>query len=138
MLLNLKPSEQRLSILLEQRLPLFIKAPCQVECHYQLQKEKGYFLLDMEVSGALTIVCQRCLAEFTHDYTNKTLIALCESDETADQLMSNYECSVISNGEVDLNDLILDELHLYAPQKHTELKHCDSLATNYLGIKEPN
>lgn len=133
MLLNLKHSEQRQDILLEQRLPLFIKAPCQVDCAYQLQKEKGYYLLHMQVSGTLTIVCQRCLSDFTYDYANETVIALCDSDETAEKLMSDYECSVIVNGEVDLNHLILDELHLYAPQKHADLGHCDPLATNYLG-----
>ena len=138
MLLNLKPSEQRQDILLEQRLPVFIKVPCQVACHYQLQKEAGYFLLHMQVRGVLTIVCQRCLGEFIHDYSNATVIALCFLEETADKLMSAYECSVIENGEVDLNDLVLDELHLYAPQKHADVSHCCPLATNYLGIKAPN
>ena len=138
MLLNLKPSEQQLSLVLEQRLPLFIKAPCHVDCHYQLEKEKGYFLLRLRVSGLLTIVCQRCLSDFIYDYTNETVIALCESDDIANQLMSNYECSVISEGEVDLNDIILDELHLYAPQKHVDHRSCDSLTTHCLGIQEPN
>ncbi|OGV40402.1 MAG: hypothetical protein A3F46_01600 [Legionellales bacterium RIFCSPHIGHO2_12_FULL_42_9] len=138
MLLNLKPSERRQDILLEQRLPLFIKAPCSVDCHYQLHTEKGYFLLHMQVKGALTIVCQRCLSEFIHDYNNATVIALCLQEETAEKLMSDYECSVIINGEVELSDLILDELHLYAPQKHADVSHCCPLATNYLGIKAPN
>ena len=132
MLLNLKPSEQRQRIVLDQRLPPFIQAPCQVDCHYRLQKEKGYFLLHMQVTGVFSIVCQRCLMDFSYDYSNATLLALCDSEETADKLMSAYECSMISNGEVDLNDLILDELYLYAPQRHTDHALCDPVATHYL------
>ena len=140
MLLNLKilqsTDKQHYQVILEERLPLFLKSPCQIDCHYQLQQEKGYYLVHMQVSGVLTVLCQRCLGEFTQSYENKTVVALCDSDEIAAQLMSEYECIVAANGKVELDDLILDELHLYAPQKHSDKKNCDPFAMGYMEIQD--
>ena len=137
MLLNLKIvntiHEQQHRVVLTDRLPFFIEAPCEIACHYRLQQEKGYYLLFMEISGQLASVCQRCLARFVDTYTHSAIIALCDTEEIAANLMSEYECVVATNGKVDLDDLILDELHLSAPQKHLDPTQCDPLAMDYLG-----
>lgn len=137
MLLNLKllttSQQQHHRVYLEERLPFFINTPCWVDCCYQVQKESRYTLLHMEISAELTVICQRCLSEFSVKHTNKTTLALCETESIANELMSDYECIVVSDGVVSLDDLIADDLHLYVPQKHEVVQDCDSVATTYLG-----
>jgi len=140
MRLNIKSlkseSEQSAHFVFNERLPSFVVSPCEVDCCYQLHRESDYILLSMHIKGELHIDCQRCLGRFAYHYDNHTTVALCSSEDVADRLMSDYECIVIDDAELDLDDVILDEIHLYAPQKHLDHAACDVEAIQHLNPKK--
>lgn len=113
------------TVTLNERLPSFLSGPCQLKVTYKVEGKDDFYLIYLEVLGELKINCQRCMQEFNYPYDNSTRIAVCRSDERAEQLLEQYECIVSSKGQVLLSDLITDELHLYAPQFHLETKDCD-------------
>ncbi|MBA2648572.1 MAG: DUF177 domain-containing protein [Legionella sp.] len=117
--------EQTRTLLITERLPHFLLAPCVLNVAYQVKAEDDYYLIQLGVEGVFTIQCQRCLQDFSYPYTNKTCIAVCSTDERAASLLEYYECIVSSNNQVVLEELVIDELHLYAPQYHLDESECD-------------
>ncbi|WP_298624320.1 YceD family protein [uncultured Legionella sp.] len=113
------------NIIINERVPSFITGPCQLTVTYRVEAEDDFYLIHLHTAGKLNLICQRCLQEFAHPYENNTVIAVCRSDERAEQVLESYETIVSSNWQVNLTDLIIDELHLYAPQFHPEIKDCD-------------
>ncbi len=130
-----KQGQQTKTVKLMERLPSFITAPCQLTVNYHVQADDDYYLIHLETSGELTIHCQRCMQELPMQYNNQTTIAVCRSDERAEQLLEFYECVVSTNWQVDLVELITDELYLYAPQFHPEIEDCDSEINQILSAK---
>lgn len=130
-----KQGQQGLNLILNDRLPDFIVAPCQLKISYQVEHKDDFYLINLEVAGDLTCICQRCLKQFSFSYENKTVIAVCRNDERAEQILEHYECIVSSNWQVDLNELIIDELHLYAPQIHPDINDCDDSINQFLSGK---
>lgn len=124
--------EQQGQLVLEDNLPDFLQAPCQINYQYRLQKERNYTLLSLKVSGTLHCICQRCLTEFSQEYHNATTLALCDSEELASELMLDYESVVVSEQMVNLSEVIRDELYLYVPQQHATVEECDPLMMRYL------
>lgn len=138
MLINLRSTAlqppQNLVIELNQRLPDPIKAPCTLNCRYAVSPYDNYYLLDLEVSGLLSISCQRCLEAFDYEYVNQTQVAVCHSESEADQLMSLYEC-IVAEIDIDLADILTDELHLYAPKQHEDIAFCNPEMIAQIGLK---
>jgi uncharacterized protein len=122
-------------IIVTERLPSFVSAPCQLEVTYQVEAQDNFYLIHLKVMGELTIICQRCMNEFKLSYNNPTTIAVARSDERAEQLLEQYECIVSSNWQVSLEDLVVDDLHLYVPQFHQEIKDCDQEINQFLTEK---
>jgi uncharacterized protein len=140
MLINLKTNtinaeSQKVVVEITERLPANIEGPCVVNCDYNIEKCADYFILTLAINSKLTITCQRCLNEFQHDYSNQTVLAVCHSDERAVELMSNYECVVAKNNQVDLIELITDELYLYTPDNHQDISDCDKVVSEYISLK---
>lgn len=123
------------NITVTERVPYFIVGPCELTATYSVEAEDDFYLIHLHTAGELTIICQRCLQEFVHPYENKTIIAVCRSDERAEQVLEFYECIVSSNWQVDLIELIIDELHLYVPQFHPEIEDCDDEVNDILTRK---
>lgn len=130
-----KQGEHTTKLAVNERLPSFITEPCQLEVTYSVVSEDDFYLIHLHVAGKITVDCQRCMQEFTIPYTNQTTVAVCRSDERAEQLLEHYECIVSANLQVDLAELIIDELHLYAPQFHTEISDCGTRINQILGEK---
>lgn len=131
MIINLKKfvtsdAEQQGNLVLEARLPPFIKSPSTLHYKFHVKMPQNYYVLTLEVSAELLCICQRCLGEYKHHYQNRTELAICSNDEIAEQLMEQYECIVSENGQVDLNELLTDELYLYGPEFHPEISDCDN------------
>ena len=140
MLINLKTcaiKTERQGIVLElgERLPARLKAPCAINCQFDVEPFDNYYVMRLMVDSVLTVVCQRCSNEFIYLYKNQTELAICNSDEMAEKLMERYECIVSQNNQVDLVELITDELHLYAPEFHPELKDCDDELGKFMNLK---
>lgn len=119
---SLEPT--RVALTLSKRLPFYIVSDCTMVCDYLIRRFPDYDLLVLDVSGEIQIECQRCLHEFSTPYQNHTEIAICRDERTAEQLMDQYECIVSKQSDIDLTDIVIDELYLYAPEKHTELIEC--------------
>ncbi len=130
-----KYGPQTKQITLRERLPSFLLSPCHLTVTYQIEAKENFYLIQLEVSGELTVLCQRCLHEYNLIYNNQTAIAVTRSDERAEQLLEYYECIVSSNYQVDLEDMVIDELHLYVPQFHQEAKDCNEEINQFLTEK---
>lgn len=130
-----KQDKQIKSLILTERLPNYLSVPCHVNVTYQVEAKDKFYLIHLNVTGELNIICQRCVKEFSFPYENQTEIAVCRNDERAEQLLEHYECIVSSTGEVELEDLIIDELHLYAPLFHPLIDDCDSEILEILTTK---
>ena len=52
-----------------------------------------------------------------------------DKEELAETLMEEYECVVANHFNVNLEELIIDELHLYGPEKHMEGEPCLDIET---------
>ncbi|BCA95336.1 metal-binding protein [Legionella antarctica] len=117
------------------RLPFFLIAPCEITVSYHVEAKDDCYLIYLKVSGSLTSLCQRCMQDFPTSYENHTVIAVCRTDERAEQMLGLYECIVSTNWLVDLEELIVDELHLYAPQFHPDINDCDSEVNQFLTEK---
>lgn len=126
---------QTKKITIRERLPGFITEPCHLEVSYQVQAEDNFYLIQLHVKGDLSLQCQRCLEQFNYSYDNQTVVAVCRDDERAEQLLEYYECIVSTSLQVDLSELIIDELHLYAPQFHPEISDCSSEINQFLSEK---
>lgn len=144
MLINLKTCalntrSEPVTLTISKRLPANIEAPCTLVCEFQVQSVDNYFLLNLKVEGELTIICQRCLHTFNHHYANSSTLAVCDTDETAERLLPEYESIVATNNQVDLVELLSDELYLYSPEMHPEISQCDRGVEQYIRINnEPS
>lgn len=130
-----KYGQQTKTVTVSERLPHFITVPCTLEVSYWVEAIEDFYLIHLHVHGALQLQCQRCLDEFNYAYDNNTTIAICRDEERAEKLLEQYECIVSPIFQVDLDDLIIDELHLYAPQFHPEITDCRSEINQFLTEK---
>ncbi|MBA2656480.1 MAG: DUF177 domain-containing protein [Tatlockia sp.] len=136
MLVNLKiiaeqDAQQSQDIEISGRLPGHLHSPCVVHCLFQAKAYKDYYLLTLRSDAALTITCQRCLTEFSHQYSNTTELAICDSDETAERMMNHYDC-IVSDYRIDLGEIITDELYLYSPEFHLDIDQCNDEIAKYI------
>lgn len=111
-------------VTLSERLPSWIESSCKVECTFQIQSTKDYYLLQATVHGTLPITCQRCLSVVEYPYESSIELALCQSEEKADQLMSTFDCIVVDHHQFNLEDVLTDELHLSSPEIPHEIAAC--------------
>jgi uncharacterized protein len=143
MLINLRSCAlraqlERVSLEITKRLPANIEPPCSLVCEFQVQAVDHYFLLTLKVEGDITIICQRCLHSFQHHYLNSSVLAVCQTDELAEQMLSQYETIVSKNNELDLVEIVSDELYLYSPELHPDISQCDHDVDKYIRVpKEP-
>lgn len=140
MLINLKTfaakaEQYPVKFELQDRLPAHIKLPCVINCRFDVKPYDNYYVIKLNVDSILTVICQRCLSEFSYPYANQTELAICTSDETAEKLMENYECIVSSNSQIDLIEIVTDELYLYGPEFHPEQSDCDNEMSKFINLK---
>lgn len=136
MRINLKTAAgqdpQHTTLTLSGRLPVHVLPPCTLDCTWHVSAAAGYYLIDLRITGNLVIACQRCLHEFTQEYTNKTILAACLTEAIAEKEMQDYECIVTPDHEVDLAELVIDDLFLYSPENHADKKNCDREIDQYI------
>ena len=123
--------ENNIVVELNTRLPTFVNSPVVLTCELNVCANKGFYLLDMRVCGLIQITCQRCLEDFACDYSNNTQIAVCATNERALELMADYECIVAKDFQVDLNEILTDDMHLYCPERHENELECCELANQF-------
>ena len=133
-----KQSVEKSVIQLRERLPERIHPPSELSLNFQVTCNDNYYLLKLDVFGTLTITCQRCLKAFQYTYSNTTELAICMNDNVAETLMEQWECIVADNNEIDLVEILTDEIHLYAPEKHENSIDCDEEMSPWLTDKNEN
>lgn len=116
---------QHVVMTLDERLPCHVQSPVVLNCDYRVDMCHNYHLLTLNVSGVLTLTCQRCLTLFEYDFTHQTMLAICQNEAQAEKLMEQFDCIVAVNGEVNLSEIVADNIHLYAPEKHAHGTDCD-------------
>lgn len=127
-----KSSFEQSNFSLKDRLPEHIHAPCEVACSFLVEDCRNYYKLNLKILALLNITCQRCMADFKYAYQNDSNIAVCRNDDVADELMSSMECIISTQGEVELEDIITDDLYLYAPDRHENPCDCDDAVNKWL------
>lgn len=130
-----KQGQQTKTVKLSERLPHFITSTCQLDVTYHIEVKEDFYLIHLHVKGTLPIQCQRCLDEFNFPYDNMTVVAVSRTDERAEQILEHYECIVSANLQVSLEDILIDELHLYAPQFHPNINDCSTEINQILAGK---
>jgi uncharacterized protein len=121
-----RQGEQTSTVTLNERLPHFITSSVCLQVNYHIEANDDFYLIHLHVHGTLSIQCQRCLDEFDFPYDNMTIVAVCRTDERAEQILEQYECIVSPSLQVSLEEILIDELHLYAPQFHPEVNDCSN------------
>lgn len=127
-----KQSQHTQPLVIKDRLPPFLEGECNLSVSYHAVATDDFYVLNLDVSGPLTVTCQRCLDPFSIDYKNVTAVAVCRTEERAEQLLEEYECIVSSNWKISIEDIVCDELHLYVPEFHQEIIHCDTKLNQFL------
>lgn len=107
-------------LLLSERLPAHYTQPCTIKTQYSVESEKDFYLLHLKTSGEIHFACLRCMKELHQSYQNELTLAVTDNEEAAEQLMEEYECIVAPHFIVNLEDVVIDELHLYGPERHRE------------------
>ncbi len=128
-------SAQQIVVGVTERLPAWLNSPCQLTCTYSVQLRSNYYELNMETRGVLELVCQRCLNTYSYDYQHQAKIAVCRDDQRAEELLHDFECIVSKNNEIDLVEVLTDDLHLFLPEKHSELADCDANMKQYIDLE---
>jgi uncharacterized protein len=82
--------------------------------------KQGYPQLTLSVSGAVQLVCQRCLAPFAFEMDSSTVLVLGKDDDDADQIEAILDDEsidvIVGSRTCDIRDLIEDEALLALPQ----------------------
>lgn len=120
LLAQLTAHPKQCELTLNERLPHHIHTPCTVHCEWKLETHPGYTILHLNLKALLTLSCQRCAATFESPFEHSSTLAICDTQQTLEKLLSTYDSLLKEELPEDLSALITDELHLYAPGKHTE------------------
>ena len=124
--LSMQSDPQHVNLVVEERLPKRLDSPCKLSCEFYARQESNYYILHVKTRGMVDIVCQRCLQVFPYPFQHQATIAVCPDEATAERLMNQYECIVAENGQINILEVLTDDLYLFLPEKHPDLKDCDS------------
>lgn len=84
------------------------------------QNQYGHPELTLTVSGAVNLVCQRCLTPFAYEIDSESVLVLAKSEEDADEIEALLEDDevdvVVGSKSLNVRDLIEDEALLAIPQ----------------------
>ena len=111
-------TEASFTLTLSERLPHQVHSPCTIHCTWDLEQVKNVYKLHLKLNAELTLICQRCLEPFTYLFEHENTLAMCKNEPTLERLMADYDCVHLTDTFLDFTDILTDELHLYAPEKH--------------------
>ncbi|MBF0469752.1 MAG: DUF177 domain-containing protein [Gammaproteobacteria bacterium] len=83
---------------------------------------EGYHTVQGRAETAVSLQCQRCMEPVVLKLTAEILLAVVKNEHEVDQLPPHYEPLLLSEGQVQLAELIEDELLLSLPMipRHEE------------------
>lgn len=127
-----KDEKEHVVLTILDRLPPNLEEPCTVSVEFAAKAVDDYYLLSTTTRAELNIFCERCAKSFLFPYENTLELAVCDNDTRAEALSYQYESLVSERGCINMEELITDELHLYAPRTHASLEDCDKEIETYL------
>lgn len=77
--------------------------------------ESGLCAIDSEISGTVTMECQRCLKPFVVEIQKRNLLGLVNDKDEMEALAAEYEPLLLDEELLAIDDLIEDELLLAIP-----------------------
>lgn len=116
--LNKRPSV--LNLELTERLPYFIHPPCCVQVTWSIETQDQVHYLNLDLIGDLTVDCQRCGHAFATHVSHRNRIVLCKNTQQLETLSGEQDALLIEELPTNLEDIIIDELHLYLHARHPE------------------
>ena len=104
--------------------------------------KQGYPQITLSVSGAVQLMCQRCLTPYAFEMDSGTVLMLGKDDEQADEieeLLSDESIDVIVGSRTcDIRELIEDEALLALPQVPKHEVCPDSKLLDVLKSEKPS
>ena len=104
--------------------------------------KQGYPQITLSVSGAVQLMCQRCLTPYAFEMDSGTVLMLGKDDEQADEieeLLSDESIDVIvGSRSCDIRELIEDEALLALPQVPKHEVCPDSKLLDVLKSEKPS
>ncbi|MEE8343497.1 MAG: YceD family protein [Gammaproteobacteria bacterium] len=112
--------------------------PVQVHLQFGID-ETGIRYLQGTISGAIELICQRCLEALTVPVQLKMQLGIIEGVDEGNRLPKCYEPLMATRDPVRLTNLIEDELLLCLPTvpMHGESEHCERRLPMTTGASEP-
>jgi uncharacterized protein len=100
-----------------------------VRGHVLFRRESGLVVAALEVSGAVELVCQRCLRSMPWKIDGSALVALIANESQVDRVPEQLEPMLAPGGKVSLRDLVEEEVMLSLPivALHEEAIACNPL-----------
>lgn len=90
-----------------------------VKCDFEWP-ENGDILMNLQVMGSISVLCQRCLESFPFEWHSETILCLDEEEPlTQERFDEPYERVVMTHdGSINLIDIVTDEILLGLPGRH--------------------
>jgi uncharacterized protein len=115
---------EAIKVVLDDRLPSYVIDSIEMTFSYEVEKEGPLYILTIHEKACPKIQCQRCMEECSQPFEHTSQIAICGSDEIAQQYQSAYDLIVASDFIIEINDILIDDLHLYLPNFHKKIDQC--------------
>lgn len=115
------------TVTLTDRLPGFVETPLELSGTLSVSAKDGYYLLNVRGEGIVSITCQRCMEVTARNWPFDICLAVVTNDDAAERLMEQFEVIVAESGELNLQDILTDELHLSAPRFHENEADCRAI-----------
>lgn len=77
--------------------------------------EQGERAVNVEISGSVSVICQRCLKPMDHKVKIDSLLAIVRDEEEAKQLPGRFDPWIVEEVEADTYELVEEELLLNIP-----------------------
>ncbi len=85
--------------------------PANIAAQVALSRsEIGLAQLDLQLTGELFLVCQRCLSGVSWDLQLAAKLTVLRHEDEAEQLLDPFDSVLVENGELDLVKLAEDEI----------------------------
>ena len=120
-----KGRSQEYSVVLEDRLPSFVDKPVELKYSFNVESRGDYYLLQLEESGEVHLVCQRCADTWIFPYHQIHELAICADEAVAEKYHLLYDVVVFTDLIIDICDVLADNLHLFLPKKHEKVDQCN-------------
>ena len=113
------------TIFLAERLPIFVNQPISIDFNYSIQRFDEYYLISIEEKSSVQLICQRCSEAWVEEHAHTTELMICFNEKTAERLQNEYDVIVLPDLILDIKEVLLDNMHLFLPEKHENIDQCN-------------